>query len=479
MSENSTIEITLSKEQTKAFDALIESNGINRVLYGGQAGGGKSFLISLWLIYMSQTYPETRYYIARRVLKDLRDSILLTFFDVAKMMEVRYRYHDKTKISFENGSEIHLLECENVPSDPNFDRLGSKEYTAGAIEEGIDVARRAADVLMSRTRYKHDLYNLERKQLITCNPGDGWVKYDIVIPFKEGNLRENILFIPATLASNPNEKFAKLYRENLEDMPAFERDRLLHGDWDARPKTGGEFWKDFDKDHQVKKLSYDPTLAIHLTFDENVHPYMTCQVWQIFNYLKHGKEIKQLRQIDEICLEDPRNRVKDVCREFDKRYQSHESGLFIYGDATSQKEDTKKEKGENMFTDIMSHLKRFKPQKRVPEANPAVVTSRQFIDFIYERQNEGNLYQNIEIFIDEKCKKSIDDYCYTLEDADGTVKKERVKNPLTDVTYEKYGHCSDAKRYFITKALRAEYKKYRAGGRNPSYLVGDDRSFNR
>lgn len=473
------INIDLSKEQTKAFDNLTENNGVHRVLYGGQAGGGKSFLISLWLIYMANQYPETRYYMARRVLKDLRDSILLTFFDVAKLCHVKFRYHDQTKITFPNGSTIHLLECENVPSDPNFDRLGSKEYTAGAIEEGIDVERRAADVLMSRTRYKHDVYGLERKQLITCNPGDSWVKTDIVEPYYEGTLKPSIVFIPATLASNPNEVFAKTYKENLEDMPAFERARLLHGDWNARPKTGGEFWKDFNEDHHVKELEYNPALPLHLSFDENVNPYMTCLVWQVFPYVKHGVDIKQIRQIDEICLPDPRNRVKHVCREFSKRYQGHYSGLLIYGDATSQKEDTKKEKGENMYTDILAHLKSYNPQKKVPTANPAVVTSRQFIDFIYERQTEKKLYQDIEIYINSKCRMSIDDYKYTLEDSDGTVKKVKIKNPDTGVTYEKWGHISDAKRYFLTRLLRDEYNKYRRGGKNPSYLVGEGSRFAR
>lgn len=471
--------IKLSPEQTKAFDSLTLNNGVNRVLYGGQAGGGKSFLISLWIIYMANMYPETRYYFARRVLKDLRDSLLLTFFDVAKLVNQPYRYHDQTKIAFPNDSAIHLLECENIPSDPNFDRLGSKEYTAGAIEEGIDVARRAADVLMSRTRYKHDVYDLERKQLITCNPGDSWIRDDIVEPFNNGTLASNIVFIPATLQSNPNQKFAKAYQETLEDMPAFERARLLHGDWNARPKTGGEFLKDFDRNIQVKKLDYNPNLAIHLSFDENVNPYLTCTVWQIFKYQKGQDEITQVRQIDEICLEDPRNTRKHVCREFIKRYQSHDSGLYLYGDATSQKSDTGKEKGENFFTDILFHLKKYNPVKRVPKANPNVISSGQFINFIFERQKENNLYKNIEVFINEGCEKSINDYLYVLEDSDGTIKKVKVRNPLTGVSYEKDGHITDSFRYFMTKALQEEYNRYRRGGRNPTYEMESDVGFNR
>jgi hypothetical protein len=471
------IEILLSEEQTTAFDAVTENNGIHRVLYGGQVGGGKSYLISFWLIYMANEYPATRYYMARRVLKDLKDSLLLTYFDVAKKLEISYRYYDKTKIVFPNGSEIYLLECENLPSDPNFDRLGSKEYTAGAIEEGIDVSRRAADVLLTRTRYKHVEYNLERKQLITCNPGDGWIKDDIVIPWRENRLKSNTIFVQATLESNPDNYFAEKYRETLEDLPQYEKARLLHGDWDARPKTGGEFLKEFKRETFIKDVEYDPELALHISFDENVNPYLTCLVFQIKNISIRGQIVKEFRQIDEICLPDPRNTRKAICREFERRYYDHREGVFVYGDATSQKSDTGKEKGENFFTDIMSYLRSFNPKKRVPEANPSVISSGGFLDLIFERQNEGLFYQSLRYYISPKCKTSINDYLYTVEDSDGKIKKETEVNPLTGVRYEKNGHCLDAFRYFVTRALGEEYRKYQRGGRNPSYDTGSVNSF--
>lgn len=470
-------EIDLSLEQGKALYNLTTKNGVNRILYGGQAGGGKSFLISVWIITMANEYPETRYYFARRVLKDLRDSLLLTFFDVAKIMNVSYRYHDQTKITFPNGSAIHLLECENIPSDPNFDRLGSKEFTAGAIEEGIDVDRRAADVLMSRTRYKHDEYGLERKQLITCNPGDSWIRTDIVEPYEYGTLPKNVIFIPATLASNPNKAFSEAYKETLEDMPAFERARLLHGDWHARPKTGGEFWKDFKRDTHERKLKYNPNLALHISFDENVNPYLTCIVFQIDEVLKHGDIHYEVRQINEICLEDPRNTRKHVCTEFMRQYYSHKGGLFVYGDATSQKEDTGKEKGENFFTDVIKYLKSYMPKKRVPAANPSVVQSGNFINLIFEKQNIGNPYQNIVFFVDTECKKSLSDYQYVLEDSDGTIKKVMVTNPATKVRYQKDGHISDALRYFFCQAFKEQYNKFRNQGINPSYDAYSDVNF--
>jgi len=51
----------------------------------------------------------------------------------------------------------------------------------------------------------------------------------------------------------------------------------------------------------------------------------------------------------------------------------------------------------------------------------------------------------ITIGINEKCKKSIFDYQYAVEDSDGTIKKTKKKNKVTGVTYEEFGHASDAK----------------------------------
>lgn len=161
--------------------------------------------------------------------------------------------------------------------------------------------------------------------------------------------------------------------------------------------------------------------------------------------------------------------------ELRQRYpQPRVKGLFIYGDRTSWKEDAKKEKGENFFTDVMNNLTEYKPQLRLQSVNPSVAQSGQFINEIYAR-NEGK----ISIVIDPKCKKSIHDYQYALEDSDGTIKKTKKTNKLTGVSYEEFGHASDAKRYGITVAFANEYDIYLKGGRSPRIAIGKNTSKNR
>jgi len=223
------------------------------------------------------------------------------------------------------------------------------------------------------------------------------------------------------------------------------------GDW-GRIRIGGEFWKKFKHSEHINQIGFNPEFPISLSWDENVNPYVTCAVWQI-----NGKHAQQ---IDEIFLEDPKNTVKDTCQEFIKRYPIDQvKGLFIYGDRTSLKADTKLEKGENFFTIITKYLKDYHPTLRLQSKNPSVAQSGKFINEIYE----GDSSSGITIGINSKCKLSIFDYTYALEDSDGGMLKTKKKHPVTKVTYEEFGHASDAKRYLITTAFPNEYLAFQNG----------------
>lgn len=260
----------------------------------------------------------------------------------------------------------------------------------------------------------------------------------------------------------------------------FEKDKITDfnyyqiyglGEW-GRIRVGGEFWKDYNSNIHTVKAKWNEELPLHITWDENVNPYLTCLVWQIIPIMggKDNKEViaKKAVQIDEICLEDPRNRVHHVCNEFIGRYPNGRvKGLFLYGDRTSIKEDTKMEKGENFFTKIQQQLKIYSPSLRMQSVNPSIVQSGGFINQVYAGNIDG-----LTIEIDERCKRSRYDYQYALEDSDGTLKKSKKKHAITGVSYEEFGHPSDAKRYFITVAFASEYERYLKGGKKVHVTSG-------
>jgi len=238
------------------------------------------------------------------------------------------------------------------------------------------------------------------------------------------------------------------------------QDMLIYGN--PFSQSGGEFYKCFNRALHVRDIrlvdgfndgarAYNKSLSLHLTFDFNVNPYITCCIWQVVG--------KKAYLIDEVCLSNPRNTTPDLCREIARRYQGHTAGVFIYGDPSGKQEDTRQEKGQNDFTLIIKTLAQFKPALRVQTAAPPVVMRGNFINTIFEKG-----YEDVEIVIHTICINSIADFNYLKEASDGTKLKEKVENPDTRVRYEKYGHTSDACDYFLCTAFAGEFAKYQTGG---------------
>ena len=74
--------VKLFKKQIECFKHL-EDNHTTEVLFGGGAGGSKTFTGCLWQILRRLQYPGTRSVIGRAKLKNLKQTTLNTFFEVA------------------------------------------------------------------------------------------------------------------------------------------------------------------------------------------------------------------------------------------------------------------------------------------------------------------------------------------------------------------------------------------------------------
>ncbi len=224
----------LNLKQTKALDFL-EDDKTGEILYGGAAGGGKSILGSYWLLKNCLKYPGTRWLMGRSELKILKETTLLSFFEVCRLQglqaEKHFHYNAQSgNISFPNGSSIILKDLFCYPSDPNFDSLGSLEITGAFIDECNQLTEKAKNVTKSRIRYKLDEYNLYPKILMTCNPAKNWVYQQFYKPFRDGSLQDDRKFVPALVTDNPD--ISKHYEANLKTLDAASRERLLYGNWE-------------------------------------------------------------------------------------------------------------------------------------------------------------------------------------------------------------------------------------------------------
>lgn len=231
------VNLNLTPKQIIAFKYL-EDNITTEILYGGSAGGGKSFLGAAWLIINCIRYPGTRWLMGRSKLSALKQTTLKTFFEICSnwgLNDRHYNYNQQSsEITFWNGSQILLKDLFFYPSDPLFDSLGSLEISGAFIDEVNQVTETAKNIVSSRIRYKLDEYNIIPKMFMSCNPARGWVYDEFYKKNREGNMEDYRKFIHALATDNPH--ISKHYIDNLEKLPDLQRRRLLYGEWEYEDK---------------------------------------------------------------------------------------------------------------------------------------------------------------------------------------------------------------------------------------------------
>lgn len=223
---------TLTQEQ--AIEYLFDDK-TTEVLFGGAAGGGKSWVGCAWLILMCLKYPKTRYLMGRSKLDSLKKTTLNTFFEVCESWGIKAGKHynfnaGSNIIKFYNKSEVMLKDLFLYPSDRNFDNLGSLEITGAFIDEANQITEKAKNIVASRMRYKLDDYGIIPKMLMTCNPAKNWVYTQYYRPAKDGNQKPHRKFIQSLV--DDNEYISKYYKTQLLTLDELSKQRLLFGNWE-------------------------------------------------------------------------------------------------------------------------------------------------------------------------------------------------------------------------------------------------------
>ena len=156
-----TVKDGLKHEKQEHALKILTDNEHVELLYGGAAGGAKSWTVAVWLLFMCLCYPGSKWFIGRAELKRITQSTLITFYKVCNQYGVDdtlYKYNGQYNyIEFFNGSRIDLLDLQYKPGDPLYERYGSIEYTGGWIEEGGEVNFGAYDTL--KTYFRHSLFH--------------------------------------------------------------------------------------------------------------------------------------------------------------------------------------------------------------------------------------------------------------------------------------------------------------------------------
>jgi|TARA_R110000744_G_scaffold378850_1_gene495647 hypothetical protein len=254
-------------KQELAIEYLFD-NDTREVLFGGAAGGGKSYLGCCWLLIMALKFPGTRYLMGRAKLDSLKKTTLNTFLEVCQQWGLKANKHytfngSSNIITFYNKSEIILKDLFLYPSDRNFDSLGSLEITGAFIDEANQITEKAKNIVASRIRYKLDKFKLVPKILLSCNPSKNWCYNEYYRPAKDNTLKPYRKFIQSLVTDNPF--ISKHYEAQLQTLDELSKQRLLYGNWEY----------DTSNDSLV---DYDAILNIFNTIGLDGDKYITCDV---------------------------------------------------------------------------------------------------------------------------------------------------------------------------------------------------------
>jgi len=216
------------------------------VLYGGAAGGGKSFAMLIDPLRYCHI-SEHRALILRRSMPELRELIDKSrelyprAFKGAKFKEVEklWQFPSGAKIEFgflERDADVYRYQGQA------YSWIGFDEITHLPTEFGWNY-------LASRLRTT----NPELKTYLRCtaNPGGvgaQWVKKRYVEPSEENKTFKGTdgltrKFIPARLQDNPFLAEDGEYERMLQSLPAIQRKQLLEGNWDI---SEGAAFAEFD-----------------------------------------------------------------------------------------------------------------------------------------------------------------------------------------------------------------------------------------
>lgn len=245
-------DLTISEVQHLAMTQFDDPQVV-RIVFGGGAAGGKSFLIGLLCAMACKKYPGTRWALARKELKSLKQTTLATLISkvhrVLGISESDYKLNllDST-LEYSNGSSILLLDLTAKPSDPEMESLGSLELTGAFVDEIGEVNKKSFDILASRVnRWLNAEYHLTGKIVGSTNPSPGFVRQEFFDKYEangggriqkwqngyvyvnDERLPAYDVYIKSTAVDNPF--IDENYVEGLRRLPPQERKRLLDGDW--------------------------------------------------------------------------------------------------------------------------------------------------------------------------------------------------------------------------------------------------------
>ena len=226
--------LQLNLELTKTQRAFMEADA-DEVLFGGAAGGGKSYGQLVDALIYALKYKKSRQLILRKTFPELEHSMIFTSLGFYPKSVCRYSSTAR-KWFFVNGSVIEFGYCA---TKTDVLRYQGAEYDVVRFDELTHFTEEQYTYLISRIRGVNPYPKMVKSSTNPGGIGHTWVKRRFI----DGHLPNEVhkdpdtgirrLFIPSLVQDNVFLMNADAdYVKRLEQLPENERKALLLGEWD-------------------------------------------------------------------------------------------------------------------------------------------------------------------------------------------------------------------------------------------------------
>lgn len=257
--------MTLDLKITRKQQAFIDAKA-DEVLFGGAAGGGKSYGQLIDALLYALKYPGSKQLILRRTFPELEKSLIrthLTFYP-----RKIYTYNSSNHCGkFINGSIIDFSYCDN---EKDVYKYQSAEYDVIRFDELTHFTEEMYIYLLSRIRGANNNPKMAKSSTNPGGVGHTWVK-ERFIDIGEPNISHTVgkttrVFIPSKVQDNRFLLDADPdYLNRLENLSDKDKKILLYGDWDI---FEGQYFNEFNRDiHVVEPFEIPDHWKRYAAFD--------------------------------------------------------------------------------------------------------------------------------------------------------------------------------------------------------------------
>ena len=221
--------------QHKVWNSIVNEPDIIQILFGGAAGTGKSYFGCMAIILYCLQHEGIRAMICRSTLTQLSLTTMKTFFQILDdfhfIKDIQYTHNKSSNcVTFFNGSEVYFRQIPFLPSDIDYNYLGSIELTIAFIDEVAQCTQRAVEILSSRLRYKVTP-TCPAKLIMSCNPTRNFLYNNYIVPMKNGTVPKHIaIHLGTTVVNKAN--LPPSYFNILGTLNDLDKQRLLYGNWE-------------------------------------------------------------------------------------------------------------------------------------------------------------------------------------------------------------------------------------------------------